>query len=115
MSPQIDLKLQPMTILCCNIRNLLGKITELMHLIEVQDVQLVFLQETWLDTSHEEIVLPNFTVLSRRDRAIDANRGGVTAYVRQDIKNMVHLMDAKIGERSWHLLHRDSGSVAFCN
>ena len=73
------------------------------------------IQESWLDSFHKSINLPNSDVLSRRDRSEDANRGGVIAFVRKDVKNMNFLCNFPDAERSWHIIYRDSGSIALCN
>ena len=86
-----------------------------MRLVEERDIHLIFLQESWLDASYESVELPNFTLLSRRDRSKDPNRGGVVAYMHHNIKNLTHIMHADIGERFWHMLQRDTASIAFCN
>ena len=54
-------------------------------------------------------------MLSRRDRSESDNRGGIIAYVRDDLKIGVHLFNSIDAERSWHLLHLDIGSIALAN
>ena len=37
------------------------------------------------------------------------------AFVRADVKNIVHLYNSTQAERSWHLLHLDVGTLAIAN
>ena len=99
----------------CTIRSLLGKVGELTHLLVSLDVHVVCVQESWLDASVENPVLPNYVVVSRRDRCPGPNRGGVITYARQDLNNIVQFSQAKSSERLWHIVQRDSGNVAICN
>jgi hypothetical protein len=84
-------KLQSVTILCINVRSLNGILIEPVHLIKVYDAHLVFLQETWLDASHEAVEIPDFIYIGRRDRSENENRGGIATYIRADIRNVVLL------------------------
>ena len=79
-------KLQSVIILCINIKSPTGKLIELVHLIKEHNAHLVFLQETWLDASHEAIDLFNFICIGRRDHSENENRGGIATYVRNDKK-----------------------------
>ena len=115
ISPNIDLELQPLNMLVCNVQSLLGKIEELVKMIEDHDIQIVLVQETWLDTSIPNPHISNFHIIFRRDRSERPNRGGIITLARCDINNMVFLKHSCEAERSWHLLHRDSGSIGICN
>ena len=46
---------------------------------------------------------------------MEANRGGIIAFCKQDIKNIVLWKVSPDAERAWHIVQRDSGSVAICN
>ena len=59
--------------------------------------------------------MPGFFILSRRDRSENVNRGGVLTFCRKDIKNIVFWKNSADAERSWHLIHRDSGTIGLCN
>ena len=87
ISPEDEFKLQPLHVISCNIRSLLGKIGELSHLLEMFDVHVVCIQETWLDASVQSPALPNFRIISRRDRSNGPNRGGVLTYARNDMNS----------------------------
>ena len=93
-----------------------GKNTsELVQLNEDNDVYLLMCQESLFDVSILEVHTPNFSQISRKDRSVKANRGGVVAFARQDVNNIVFLKHVDGGERSWHLCQRDTGSIAICN
>ena len=79
-TPTNELKMQPLIILCVNIRSLMGKLGELVGLIERLEVNLIFIQDSWLDASVVNPIVPNFCVLSSRDRNKKSNRGGVIIY-----------------------------------
>jgi len=79
------------------------------------DPHVLFIQETWLNKSIEMIKITNYVLLSRRDRSDEDNRGGIIAYVRSDVHNVVHLFNSSEAERSWHLIHTDVGTYAMAN
>ena len=80
---------QSFLIYCINIRCLLSNFAELCHQVKVLSSQVVLLQETWLNKSIEEVQLPNYRIVSRRDRSESENRGRVIIYARLDIYNMI--------------------------
>ena len=98
-----------------NICSIINKIGEFVSLAQAKDIHVIMCQESWLDASTPNCLIPGFMQLSRRDRSEKANRGGVIVYVRSDVNNAVALFDAPHAERSWHLIQRDSGSIAICN
>ena len=106
---------QPFVIYCINIRCLLAHLSELCHYVSIYDPALILIQETWLNSSIENVVIPNYKVLSRRDRSENENRGGVITYVRNDIHVMVHMLKSPESERLWHFLHLDIGTIAISN
>jgi hypothetical protein len=114
-SPPHEFNLQPLHMLSCNIRSLMGKIRELRCFLEEHDIYIVCIQESWLDASVENPVLPNYYVVARKDRSHKANRGGVITYARQDFNNVVLLKKSDHSERMWDLVQRDTGDIAFCN
>ena len=111
----IELKMQPLNILSVNIRSLMGKLDELCASVTALGVNLILVQESWLDASIVNPVLPNFIVLCRRDRSERANRGGVIVYISSELNNVVAYKESEHAERLWCLVHRDSGSIAICN
>ena len=106
---------QSFLIYCINIRWLLSDFAELCHRVKVFSPHVDFFQETWLNKSIEEVQLPNYRIVSRRDRSEGENRGGIATYARLDIYNMVCVKISIESERVWHFLHLDVGTIAVCN
>ena len=113
--PCKEFKLQPLRILNCNIRSLMGKLAELIIVISMLNINVVCCQETWLDKSIEHPCIPNFSVVSRRDRKDDTNRGGVIIYAHESMNNISEYHKSVDAERIWALIQRDTGSIAVCN
>ena len=111
----MTLQAQPLNILCINIRSIIGKLEELCYVLEKYDIHLALIQETWLDASTDCINVPGYETIARKDRKTSANRGGVLALCRIDVKNVVLLSDSVCAERTWLLIQRDSGSIAIAN
>ena len=63
-------------IYCINIRCVLSHLGELIFHLGRLKPHIVLLQETWLDKSVEQIYVPGYVTVSRRDRSETANRGG---------------------------------------
>ena len=91
------------------------KLTELAQAVKDKNIHVILLEESWLDASINKVGLPNFTVISRRDRSEGPNRGGVIGLVRQDVNNISFLYSSTSAERSWHVIQRDTTSIAICN
>jgi len=106
---------QPFLIYQINIRCLFAHLVELCYFLDLYKPHVVLIQETWLNSSVESVKVPNYNVLSRRDRATGDNRGGIITLVRRDLDTLVHVSNSESAERSWHLLHLDIGSVAIGN
>ena len=114
-SPSHEFRLQPLHVLSCNFKSAMGKLGELRCLVEQRDIQIICIQESWLDASVEDPELPNFYVVGRRDRSHGPNRGGVITYARVDCNSIVCVKVSEHSERLWHLIQRDTGDIAFCN
>ena len=73
------------------------------------------LNETWLDSSVENLDIPGYELVSRRDRPSSRvgklNHGGVALYRRRGGILVTHLEDSSIAERSWHVVHADVGGL----
>ena len=93
----------------------MGKLGELIALVEKLEANVIFIQESWLDASVVNPVIPNSSVLSRRDRSEKSNRGGVIIYARGDLNNVMAFKKCAGSERLWCLVQRDSSCVALCN
>ena len=108
-------KSQPFLIYCINIRCLLSNHAELCYQVKVLTPHVILLQETWLNASIEEISIPGYRILSRRDRSVGENRGGIVSLARLDVPNIVCVEQSENAERAWYYLHFDIGSIAVCN
>ena len=106
---------QQLHILSINIRCLIHNLAKLSHHLQSLQPHIVLLQETWLDKSIEDVHIINYQCISRRDRSQSANRGGIAAYARNDIKNVVLIEKSITAERCWHMLHLEVGSLLICN
>ena len=113
--PEVSINDQPFCIYSINIRCLLANHAELCFHVQLLSPHVIFIQESWLHQGLESKEIPNYIELSRRDRSDSENRGGIIAFVRKDVRNVVHVSNSSVGERSWHLLHTDMGSIALCN
>ena len=69
----------------------MANLTELQYHLEVHQPHIVFLQETWLDASVENIIVEGYNVVSRRDRKATANRGGILILRLQDFNSLLHI------------------------
>ena len=78
-------------------------------------MDIVLLNETWLDASVEAVDLPGYIPVGRLDRAPHENRDGVIAFVRYDFGHFVELEKSQIGERIWFLLHVEIGNSLIGN
>ena len=112
-SPSIGMKLHSLNIFSCNIRFVMGKFVELGIVLEYLNVNLVLLQESWLDVSVEYPNLPDFVLISRRDLSEDPNRGGVLSYARRDLNNVMFYKESQNSERMWHLFQHEVDALRF--
>ena len=96
-------------ILCHNIRSLLAHEAELVCTLSQYDPDIIMLQETWLDASVPQFQLPNYMLVSRRDRKDTSNRGGIVCYCKKHITWLVHHGNSVVNERSWHVVHLNIG------
>ena len=74
------------TLIHLNIRSLLPKLDELKFYLKNNKIQVLSLNETWLNSTvdNNEVEIPGF-VLFRRDRPTDSH-GGVALYVRTHLQ-----------------------------
>ena len=54
-------------------------------------------------------------LVSRKDKNEHSNRGGIAAFARSDLRNIVCIAKSIHAERAWHFLHTDVGSIAIIN
>ena len=115
-SAEIDSSISQSFILyCINIHGLLFNLAELCHQVQEHSPHIILLQETCLNDSIEDVVIPNYRDVARRGRSIHENRGGVITYARFDVCHIVCVSKASDAERTWHFLHLDLGTIAICN
>ena len=108
--------LQHLSIYSINIQCFLAREAVLYHYLSIHRPSFVCIQESWLDASYQEVALPGYHMLSRRDRADNANRGGVIVFVRIDIADHAVLIHkSENSERCWHYIHLDLCIIAFAN
>ena len=105
--PEVSINDQPFCIYNINIRCLLANHAELCFHVQLRSPHVIFIQESWLHKCVECKEIPNYIELSRRHRSDSESRGGVIAFVRKDVRNVVHVSNSSVGERSWHLLHTE--------
>ena len=99
-----------------NIRGWLSHAAELAGRIQIlpNPPSIITLNETLLDASTHNITIPNFSLVSRRDR--DSPGGGIATFAHTSIANQIaHVSNSPTAERSWHVLHTTTGPLLFCN
>ena len=73
---------------------------------------LIGITETLLNKSVLNLVLTGYVLVSRLDRRDGRSGGGTALFAREDIvSQIVHVGDSEVHERSWHILHADSGPL----
>ena len=51
----------------------------------------------------------------RMDRRTDMRGGGIALYAKEGYQHSIaHLCDSAVGERSWFIIHADSGPILLC-
>ena len=74
----------------------------------------VAVTETFLDRTVESICISGYHLISRLDRreGIRLDRGGVALFARDGFElSIVHIGNSEKDERSWHIIHADSGPM----
>ena len=103
------------SILSVNIRCLLKNLEQLIVHLNSYAPNILSVQETWLNKATEEVNIPGYKVVSRRDRKCGENRGGIATYQRHDFNGLVHIADCEEDERSWHFLRLDMETFLVAN
>ena len=98
-----------------NIQCMCARLAELSHHLEMYRPHVVCIQETWLDESIKEPIVPGYNVCSRRDRHAGSNRVDVLTLVREDFNGLVHIANSKDEERSWHFLQTGIETILIAN
>ena len=99
--------------LLVNIRSLRNKINSAKLFIQVDKSKpdVILITETWLDNSTEEVKIPGYRSIARRDRPGDKSGGGVDVFVRDDFFNVGLFAVSETSERSWVTLHTTTGPI----
>ncbi len=99
-----------------NPRGLRGNLAEVTALVEANGKpEIVGFTETW--TERGSVPLSGYHLVSQLNRrnAVRGDRGGIALYAREGFENSVtHLRDSKVDERSWYIIHADSGPMLLC-
>ena len=71
--------------------------------------------ETWLDESTSKLSIPNYDLVSRRDRpgcvAGELNHSDIAVYRHRGGISLTHLEDSELAERSWQSIHTNVGPL----
>ena len=86
-----DVSRNDVNIYCLNVQCLLAHLAEVTFHLELRRPHVAMFQETCLDQSHDDVILPRYILVSRRDRSLSANRGGVATYRQEDFNGVVHI------------------------
>ena len=101
------------SILHCNIRSIKKHLGELQHRLDTLKPTLLALNETWLDDSTEQLSIPGYILISRRDRSKTSNCGGIALYARASDNFVVKLADSESAELTWAVIHSNYGPILF--
>ena len=93
----------------------LAKVDALLCSLNTPD--FVAITETQLDLGTAVCCLSGYHVVSRLDRrqGLRTDAGGIAFFVRDGLQNqVVHIGDSDVDERSWHVIHANSGPILVC-
>ena len=77
--------------------------------------QVVGITETWLERTPAK--LAGYHLVSQLDRRNRqrGDRGGIALFAKDGFEqSVVHLADSRVDERSWYIIHADSGPILLC-
>ena len=94
---------------------LLAHLPELCNFLQLHRPHVVLIQETWLDNTVEEVYVPGYVTVSRRDRHSTANRGGVIILQCDDFNGLIQIRNCDHEERHWHFLRLDEETLLLGN
>ena len=99
--------------LLTNIRSFRNKINAGKLTIELENSQpdVILLTETWLDASTEEIYIPGYRSIARRDRGTSKKGGGIDIFAKNECRDVGMLEISETSERSWATLHTSLGPI----
>ena len=105
-------------LLSINARGLLARIAMVHAYLSACHADVVGFQETWLDDSVLDLIIPGYILISRKDRLIGpkAGYGGIALYAREEVASSISLLEhSAVAERSWHVLQTTIGPILVCN
>jgi exonuclease III len=103
-----------------NIQGLRSHLAELCAIIRLSStpIDIVCVNETFLDDGVEHIELEGFKAVGRRDRSYngdDRRCGGIIVFARSEIADHVTLLlISEVAERMWIQLHTNNGPYVLC-
>lgn len=112
--PTSPFELAGFTILHVNVRGFISHQHELQASIRLMQPRpnIICMNETFLNQSVQQINLEGYVLVSRKDRPRAIHAGGIAVFAKRDVASqIVHLGNSDDAERSWHLLHTDSGPL----
>ena len=68
-----------------------------------------------LNPTTEDVQVPGYTKVSRKDRHDGSNRGGILTLQRDDFNGLVHIRNCDHCERSWHFLRVGVDTILIAN
>ena len=103
---------EPLSIFHINVRGFVSHSDELSAVLTFENyLTYVGISETFLNDSVEDVDLPGYTLVSRRDRR-NGSGGGICLFVKSELEDtIVHIADSTSHERSWHVIHADIGPI----
>ena len=91
----------------------LAQVTSLVESIGFPHI--VGITETWNERTREQISGYHLVAQLDRRNSFRGDRGGIALYARDGFQDsIVHLADSATDERSWFIIHADSGPVLLC-
>ena len=100
------------TFLHANVRGFTSKTADLTFMIERAEYPTyVAFTETFLDRA-KPASLAGYELVSRLDRRTGEKQGGIILFAKKGFeKNIVHVGDSAVHERSWHIVHSERGPI----
>ena len=100
-----------------NARKLLRRKAELEARLANAEVDLLFVQETWLSEEVEDISIAGYYLVGRLDRAMGPKRGfgGIAIFARVALTSVALLEYVDAAERMYCVLHTHIGAILLAN
>ena len=107
---------QTLVIATLNAHSLVRRVVDLQHCMNRNNVDVMCIQETWLNRliSDNVINVPGYSVV-RLDRPNQSGYGGVAMYVRETLNFVQLLLGTDESESLWIRITTKSGNVILAN